>query len=56
MKDTQQVHYEQTGNFVGSIELDGKRYSLNLRASRDPLLRLAQLAHLGPALLVHRNF
>jgi hypothetical protein len=35
MKDTHQVHYEQTGNFTGYIELDGKRYDLNLRASRD---------------------
>jgi len=35
MKDTYQVHYEQTGNFTGYIEIDGKRYDLNLRASRD---------------------
>jgi len=35
MKDTHQVHYEQTGAFAGSIELDGRRHDLNLRASRD---------------------
>ena len=35
MKDTHQVHYEQTGNFTGYIELDGERINLNLRASRD---------------------
>lgn len=35
MKDTHQVHYEQTGTFTGYIELDGNRLDLALRASRD---------------------
>jgi len=35
MKDTHQIHYEQTGNFTGHVELDGRRFDLNLRASRD---------------------
>lgn len=35
MKDTHQVHYEQTGTLTGTIELDGKEYELNLKASRD---------------------
>ncbi len=35
MKDTHQVHYEQTGNFKGSIVLDDQTFNLNMRASRD---------------------
>jgi len=35
MKDTHQVHYEQTGNFKGSIILNDQTYNLNMRASRD---------------------
>ncbi len=35
MKDTHQVHYEQTGNFKGSLILDDKTFTLNMRASRD---------------------
>lgn len=35
MKDTHQVHYEQTGKFSGHIVLDGIRHNLDMMASRD---------------------
>jgi len=35
MKDTHQVHYEQTGKFTGSITVDGTIHPLTLTASRD---------------------
>jgi hypothetical protein len=35
MKDSHQVHYEQTGSFKGTIILDDKTYNLNMMASRD---------------------
>jgi len=35
MKDSHQVHYEQTGNFKGTIILGDKTFILNMRASRD---------------------
>ena len=35
MKDTHQVHYEQTGTFKGTIILDGKTFNMNMMASRD---------------------
>lgn len=35
LKDTYQTHYEQTGTLAGTIELDGKKHELFLRASRD---------------------
>jgi len=35
MKDSHQVHYEQTGNFKGTIILDEKTFNLNMFASRD---------------------
>jgi hypothetical protein len=35
MKDTHQVHYEQTGTLKGSIVLDGKTISLDMMGSRD---------------------
>jgi len=35
MKDTHQVHYEQTGTFKGTIMLDDQTYNLNMMASRD---------------------
>jgi hypothetical protein len=35
MKDTHQVHYEQTGTFKGTIILDDKTFNLNMMASRD---------------------
>jgi len=35
LKDSHQVHYEQTGTFKGTIVLDGKTFHLNMMASRD---------------------
>jgi len=35
LKDTHQVHYEQTGNFKGTIILNEKTFNLNMFASRD---------------------
>lgn len=35
MRDTHQVHYEQTGTFTGTIALDGDVHSLSMMASRD---------------------
>lgn len=35
MKDTHQVHYEQTGKIEGEIILDGEKYELNMMGSRD---------------------
>ncbi|HNY03538.1 MAG TPA: hypothetical protein PKG48_13155 [Bacteroidales bacterium] len=35
MKDTHQVHYEQTGRLIGTIYLDGKRYEFDMMGSRD---------------------
>ncbi|MCX6306655.1 MAG: hypothetical protein NT040_16945 [Bacteroidetes bacterium] len=35
MKDTHQVHYEQTGRIKGSIILDGKTIQLDMTGSRD---------------------
>jgi hypothetical protein len=35
MKDTHQVHYEQTGRFKGTIILDDKTFNMNMMASRD---------------------
>lgn len=35
MKDTHQVHYEQTGKITGTIELDGVIFNMNMLASRD---------------------
>ena len=35
LKDTHQVHYEQTGSLSGYILLDGKRHELNMWGSRD---------------------
>ena len=35
MKDTHQVHYEQTGTFKGTIVLDEKTFALQMMASRD---------------------
>ena len=35
MKDTHQVHYEQTGRFNGTIILDGRTHQLEMMASRD---------------------
>jgi len=35
MKDTHQVHYEQTGKFSGTITLDNQTYNLTMMASRD---------------------
>jgi hypothetical protein len=35
MKDTHQVHYEQTGKFTGTITLDGDVHRLEMVASRD---------------------
>ncbi len=35
MKDTHQVHYEQTGSLEGTIILDGTTFNLRMMASRD---------------------
>lgn len=35
MKDTHQVHYEQTGKFTGTIMLDGMEHPMEMMASRD---------------------
>lgn len=35
MKDTHQVHYEQTGKFTGTITLDETIHEINMMASRD---------------------
>jgi hypothetical protein len=35
LKDSHQVHYEQTGSFKGTIILDGKTFNINMMASRD---------------------
>jgi len=35
LKDSHQVHYEQTGNFKGTIILDDKTFNLDMLASRD---------------------
>ncbi len=35
LKDSHQVHYEQTGTFKGTIVLDGKTHNLSMMASRD---------------------
>ncbi len=35
MKDTHQVHYEQTGKITGTIELDGVIFNMSMMASRD---------------------
>jgi hypothetical protein len=35
MKDTHQVHYEQTGTLKGTILLNGKTYALDMMGSRD---------------------
>lgn len=35
MKDTHQVHYEQTGIFKGTIMVDNQTFNMNMMASRD---------------------
>jgi hypothetical protein len=35
LKDTHQTHYEQTGNITGYFMLDGEKFNVDFRASRD---------------------